>query len=203
MLVAGCGSDAGREREGSRPASSTIPVVDSADPPVSSVTTTTSVTPTTSPAPIPVQGPPASIAIPAIGVDATVVDLARSADGTLEVPGWDDAGWWERGPQPGERGPAVIVGHVDSKAGPAVFFELERLVAGDEVVVTLDDGRAVTYVVQRSTRFAKDAFPTMDVYGLTDGPELRLITCDGEFDRSTGHYVDNLVVFATLAEGPS
>lgn len=208
VLVAGCGSGAGREREGSPPASSTIPsasgTTDEAGSPPG-VPTPTSATPsTTGPAPVPtpaaVQGPPARIEIPAIDVDAAVIDLAKADDGTLEVPGWDDAGWWERGPEPGERGPAVIVGHVDSKSGPAVFYDLERLVAGDEVVVTLDDGRTVTYFVERMERFAKEAFPTMDVYGLTEGSELRLITCDGEFDRATGHYVDNLVVFATVAD---
>jgi sortase (surface protein transpeptidase) len=207
VLVAGCGSDAGGEREeGSPPASSTIPSApDTAgeaprSPGAPASTSTTTPGSTTTPAPIAVQGPPARIGIPAIDVDAAVIDLSKADDGTLEVPGWDDAGWWKRGPEPGERGPAVIVGHVDSKSGPAVFYDLERLVAGDEIVVTLDDGRTVTYLVDGTKRFAKDAFPTMDVYGLTEGPELRLITCDGEFDRSTGHYVDNLVVFATVAD---
>lgn len=139
------------------------------------------------------------MAIPSIAVDAPVVDLARNPDGTLAVPGWDDAGWWERGPEMGERGPAVIVGHVDSRRGPAVFHRLDELRPGDTVDVTLDGGGSVGYVVDRTERFAKDAFPSLDVYGLTPGPELRLITCDGEFDAATGHYVDNLVVFARIA----
>jgi sortase (surface protein transpeptidase) len=145
------------------------------------------------------RGTPVRIVIPAIGVDAAVVDLDRNPDGTLEVPGWDDAGWWRRGPEPGERGPAVIVGHVDSRAGPAVFYRLDELVAGDLIEIPLDGGGTSRYVVERSERFAKAAFPTRAVYQLTDGPELRLITCDGEFDESTGHYVDNLVVFARPA----
>ena len=75
----------------------------------------------------------------------------------------------------------------------------EKGLAYDVVEIDLDDGGTTRFVVQRMERFPKDAFPTLDVYGLTPGPELRLITCDGEFDRSTGHYVDNLVVFATPA----
>ena len=145
------------------------------------------------------HGTPARVRIPRLGVDAPVVDLGKNPDGTLEVPDWQDAGWWARGPQPGERGPAVIVGHVDSTAGPAVFYRLRELVPGHVVEIDLDDGGTTRFVVQRMERFPKDAFPTLDVYGLTPGPELRLITCDGEFDRSTGHYVDNLVVFATPA----
>ena len=179
---------------------------------VSSSTTTASTTtpptytaapaPTTAPAPTvpePVHGSPDRIKIDSIGVDAPIVDLQRAADQTLEVPGWDDAGWWERGPEPGERGPAVIAGHVDSKAGPAVFYRLRDLQPGAPIEVLLDDGRNVTFTVDRTERFAKDAFPTLDVYGITDGSELRLITCDGDFDRSVGHYEDNLVVYATLA----
>jgi len=140
------------------------------------------------------------VVIPDIGVDAPVVDLGRNPDGTLQVPDWQDAGWYARGPEAGERGPAVIVGHVDSEAGPAVFYRLDELQPGAPIDVDLDDGAgSVRYLVDRIERFPKDAFPTLDVYGLTPGPELRLITCDGEFDTSTGHYVDNLVVYATIA----
>jgi sortase (surface protein transpeptidase) len=129
-----------------------------------------------------------------------VVDLARNPDGTLQVPDWQDAGWFARGPEAGQRGAAVVVGHVDSQEGPAVFYRLDELRPGDAIDIGLDDGTdTVRYLVDRIERFPKDAFPTLDVYGLTPGPELRLITCDGEFDPSTGHYVDNLVVFATIA----
>lgn len=145
------------------------------------------------------QGTPARVLIPSISVDAPVVDLSRNPDGTLEVPDWQDAGWWERGPEAGERGPAVIVGHVDSTAGPAVFYRLGELEPGDPIEVVLDAGGSARYDVDRIERFAKDAFPSLAVYGLTAGPELRLITCDGEFDTTTGRYVDNLVVFATAA----
>ena len=175
------------------PATTSTPKV--ADPPTTPATTTPK--PTTA-VPASIHGTPDRLQIDSIGVDAPVVDLQRSADQTLEVPGWDDAGWWDRGPEPGDRGPAVIAGHVDSKSGPAVFYRLRDLKPGEPIRVVLDDGRTVTFTVDRSERFAKDAFPTLDVYGLTPGPELRLITCDGDFDRSVGHYVDNLVVYATL-----
>ncbi len=202
LALAGCSSSPETEDGLSSPSS----VSSSTTTPTTTTAPTRSTTPAPTPAPAPtppvpepVHGSPDRITIDSIGVDAPIVDLQRAADQTLEVPGWDDAGWWERGPEPGERGPAVISGHVDSKSGPAVFYRLRELKAGDPIQVLLDDGRNVTFKVDRTERFAKDAFPTLDVYGLTDGAELRLITCDGDFDRSVGHYKDNLVVFATVA----
>lgn len=142
---------------------------------------------------------PVQVSIPAIGVSSSLVDLGIARDGTLEVPvDYDQAGWLAEGPAPGERGPAVIAGHVDSKAGPAVFAELDRLEVGDTIDVTLADGSTITFTVDGSQRVAKDAFPTADVYGPVPGPVLRLITCGGTFDRGTGHYVDNVVVYASL-----
>jgi sortase (surface protein transpeptidase) len=93
----------------------------------------------------------------------------------------------------------VIVGHVDSRQGPAVFFRLRQLVAGDRILVDRADGTSAVFVVSRSERFGKAAFPTEAVYGGTPDAQLRLITCGGRFDRSTRHYVDNLVVFAGAA----
>lgn len=169
----------------------TLPAPSSAPPPASAPAT---------PMPAHPQGPPARVSIPSIEVDAPVVDLGTNPDGTLQVPDWLDAGWFARGPEAGQRGAAVVVGHVDSQDGPAVFYRLEELRPGDVVDIALDGGTGtVRYLVDRIERFPKDAFPTLDVYGLTPGPELRLITCDGEFDSSTGHYVDNLVVYATIA----
>jgi LPXTG-site transpeptidase (sortase) family protein len=193
LAVAACG---GADREGERAATRSP----SASTSTSTTATTTTTPPTTEPAAEPPEmprGTPARIVIPAANVDAPVVDLNKNPDGTLQVPDWQDTGWWERGPEPGERGPAVIVGHVDSTAGPAVFADLDQLEPGDRIDIELDDHRTTSYTVARSEQFPKDAFPTRDVYELTPGPELRLITCDGEFDDSTGHYVDNLVVFAT------
>jgi len=193
----GADSEEGRATAGPSSPSTTAPATTT--PPDTVPSPATGRATTVPAAPAMPRGTPARITISSIGVDAPVVDLNRNPDGTLEVPDWQDAGWWRRGPEPGERGPAVVVGHVDSQSGPAVFSRLEELGAGDRVDIVLDDGGTTTYVVQRSERFPKDAFPTRDVYELTDGPELRLITCDGEFDEATGHYVDNLVVFANPA----
>jgi hypothetical protein len=143
---------------------------------------------------------PVRLQIPAIGVDAPLVPLGLDASGALRPPaGFSEAGWWSGGTRPGERGPAVIVGHVDNKTGPAIFFRVPQLRRGDAVVVTRRDGTRVRFTVQRSGRYAKTGFPTRAVYGPTARPALRLITCSGTFDRSTGHYLDNTVVFAGAA----
>jgi sortase (surface protein transpeptidase) len=143
---------------------------------------------------------PARVRIPAIGVDAPVLPLAVDAQGVLPPPPTnEDTGWWRTGPEPGEAGPAVIVGHVDGREGPAVFFRVRDLVPGDEIAVDRVDGSTAVFTVERVERHAKDAFPTEAVYGRTPDARLRLVTCGGEFDRSTRHYVDNVVVFAALA----
>jgi Sortase domain len=140
---------------------------------------------------------PVRIEIPSIGVRAPTIRLGLNPDRTLEVPtDSGDAGWWTGGSRPGESGPAVIVGHVDSHTGPAVFDRLSELRKGDKVVVVRRDGSRARFTVQGSERFPKDEFPTARVYGRTDGPTLRLITCGGAFDSSTGHYVDNTIVYA-------
>lgn len=142
---------------------------------------------------------PERIGLPTIGVDAPVIDLGLQADGSLEVPAdFGDVGWWSGGGQPGEVEPAVLAGHVDSKDGPAVFYRLEELKAGDPVTVTGADGAAVTYRVTRSERVPKDQFPSDAVYDTTDVPEVRLVTCDGDFNRATRHYEENLVVYGRL-----
>ncbi len=144
---------------------------------------------------------PVSLTIPSIGVHSTtLVDLGYTKDGELEVPkDFDLPGWFTPGPTPGQFGPAVIAGHVDSKAGPAVFYRLGALKAGDRVTVGRADGSTATFRVDRVARYAKDAFPTAEVYGnTTNRAELRLITCGGTFDRRTGHYVDNVVAYAHL-----
>jgi sortase (surface protein transpeptidase) len=140
---------------------------------------------------------PVRIEIPAIGVRAPLVPLGLDAGGALEVPArFGDAGWWAGGPRPGERGPAVIAGHVDSRTGPAVFFRLSQLRAGDPISVVRRDGSRVRFVVRRSERYPKARFPTAHVYGATRRATLRVITCSGAFDRASGHYLDNTVVFA-------
>jgi sortase (surface protein transpeptidase) len=141
--------------------------------------------------------PPSRIQIPAIGVSAKVIALGLNRDGTIQTPkAWDEAGWYEPGPEPGERGPAVVVGHVDSKSGPAVFYKLRALRRGDVIRIGRGDGTAVRFRVQQTERWPKSDFPTRRVYGPTSGAALRLVTCSGNFNASTGHYVENTIVYA-------
>jgi len=144
---------------------------------------------------------PVGLAIPSIGVASrSIVELATEADGSLEVPrDYGQPGWFTPGPAPGQLGPAVIAGHVDSEAGPGIFYRLGELRPGATVEVARDDGTTARFVVDKVERYPKNAFPTTAVYGdTTHRSELRLITCGGAFDRSTGHYVDNVVAYAHL-----
>lgn len=144
---------------------------------------------------------PTWLRIPAIDLDAQqLVRLGREPDGSLEVPAaFALPGWYHLGPAPGQLGAAVIAGHVDSTAGPAVFWRLGQLHRGDEVRVGRRDGTVATFRVYAVAQYPKDRFPTVRVYGnTTDRAELRLITCGGSFDAETGHYRDNTVVFARL-----
>jgi sortase (surface protein transpeptidase) len=144
---------------------------------------------------------PARIDIPAIEVSADLEELHRQLDGELSTPTeWDDAGWYAEGVVPGRRGPAVIVGHLDSAAeGPAVFYRLPLLRTGDEVFIDGSDGVRQRFVVDGTQKFAKSGFPTELVYGPTALAELRLVTCTGAFDAAAGSYTENLVVTAHAA----
>ena len=170
----------------------------------SPATPLTAVAPAAGPRQDPASGaPPVALDIPAIGVTGPVDSVGLQPDGTLEVPApgprYDHAAWYRGSPTPGRIGPSVIVGHVDSAAdGPSVFHRLGDLRPGDRITVTLADRTARTFAVQRSEQVAKDAFPRLEVYGDTPGPELRLITCGGEFDDAARSYRDNTVVFARL-----
>lgn len=136
--------------------------------------------------------------IPALGVSTALVSLGLNEDRTMQVPSnFGQAGWYQYSAIPGTTGPAVIAGHVDSRSGPAIFYNLADLSAGDEVHVRAGDGARTTYVVQRVEQHPKDAFPTDQVYGETAGAELRLITCGGVFDRSQRAHRDNVIVYAT------
>jgi hypothetical protein len=145
---------------------------------------------------------PVSVSLPSIGVTSDLMRLGLNDDGTVEVPplGPDDrAGWYEPGPAPGAVGPAVVLGHVDSaEYGPGVFYDLGALTAGDPIEVGRADGTVAVFTVDRVERHPKDDFPTIEVYGNTADPQLRLITCGGDFDRAAGSYEDNVVVFASL-----
>ena len=146
---------------------------------------------------------PVRLEIPAIGVATGLQRLGRAGDGTVEVPRgpdqWEVAGWYEDGTRPGDPGSAVILGHVDSKAGPAVFYRLRELRPGDRVEVLRAGGSRVAFTVERVARYPKRRFPTADVYYPTLEPMLRLVTCGGAFDPASGHYTDNVIVFATLS----
>ncbi|MDJ0340922.1 class F sortase [Streptomyces sp. H10-C2] len=141
---------------------------------------------------------PSMLSIPAIQVRSTLETLALSSTGVLRVPQHPaQAGWFGGGSVPGQIGPAVMVGHVDSLDGPAVFARLWLLRPDDVITVTLSDGSSARFQVTSVQRFPKDRFPTAAVYGPQPDPQLRLITCGGAFD---GHrYADNVVVFARLA----
>jgi sortase (surface protein transpeptidase) len=146
------------------------------------------------------HGAPTRLSIPAAGIDAPIIPLGLNRDGTLAVPvDFGVAGWYRLGPRPGKPGSAVIVGHLDSTSGPAVFYRLGKLSPGDLVRVSWPSGSSVRFRVYAVREYAKSAFPTSLVYGSMKSPELRLITCGGPFDESAGHYLDNVVVFARLA----
>jgi hypothetical protein len=144
---------------------------------------------------------PVEIEIPSINVDAKIIPVGTDSSGALETPPLSgpqsyDAAWWDGGATPGQDGPSIIVGHIDSAAeGPLVFWNLHELVPGQAVEVTLADGAQVWFNVVGSQQVSKTDFPTQQVYGPTPWPTLRLITCTGDFDPQTGHYDDNLIVY--------
>ena len=140
--------------------------------------------------------------VPSIGVRVSgLIDLGLTPTGEMEVPADAvTAGWFDLGPTPGELGPAVIATHVNYEKVPGLFARLHETAIGDAITVTRVGGSTATFIAYRVERFAKAAFPTEDVYGNTaGGPELRLITCGGAFDRASGDYRDNVVVFARSA----
>ncbi|MFI6444746.1 class F sortase [Kitasatospora sp. NPDC050543] len=144
--------------------------------------------------------PPARLLIARLGIDAPVEPAALNGDGSVQVPPADRPGqvdWYRGGPAPGEVGPAVLLGHYDTRKGPAVFHRLPQLRVGDRIEIRRQDGSAVTFRVRTLGQYAKGAFPTQLVYGNTDSPQLRLITCGGTVG-SDGHYSDNIVVLADL-----
>ena len=142
---------------------------------------------------------PVSLRIPAIGLAVAVSQLGLNQDGTVQVPtDFQEPGWFRLGPTPGQIGSAVILGHVDSYQGPAVFFQLKSLKAGDPVEVTLADGVSVNFVVSSIATYLKSQFPDQQVYGPHGYGALQLVTCGGAFDTTTKGYLSNVVVYTTL-----
>jgi sortase family protein len=143
---------------------------------------------------------PVRIRIPGQRISSKLAHVGLAADGSVAAPTrWEQAAWYDRGPRPGQQGPAVIVGHVDSKRGPAVFFRLTRLRRGDDIYIDQADGRTAHFTVTRLRQFAKNRFPADLVYSNTLKTSLQLLTCGGVFDQTTGHYRDNIVVSAVPA----
>jgi sortase (surface protein transpeptidase) len=145
---------------------------------------------------------PVLLRIPKISLEATFESpLGLAQDGSIAVPeGFDTVGWYTYGPTPGELGPAVVLGHVDSIDGPAVFFSLGQLEVGDEVFVMREDGSEAKFVVERKERYPQSEFPTKEVYGDISYPGLRLVTCSGIYNKGEQRYTHNLVVYGRLVE---
>ncbi|MEU0568404.1 class F sortase [Nonomuraea sp. NPDC005983] len=142
---------------------------------------------------------PESIDIPSIDVEAPLMKLGLSKDGEVELPPYEKpkmAGWFSGSAVPGEKGASVIVGHVDTKTAPAVFFKLRQVRKGEIVKVERSDGKVVEYKVDSIEQVHKDSFPAKRVY-VDDG--LKLVTCGGKFDYAKGEYVDNIIVYASKA----
>ncbi|MCH7846267.1 MAG: class F sortase [Acidobacteria bacterium] len=141
---------------------------------------------------------PTRVRIPSIEVDTGVIDLGVNPDRTLEVPkDISVTGWYTGRSVPGEVGPSVVVGHVDSAVdGAAVFFNLRQLKAGDMIEIERSDGSVAEFRVTSLVLVEKDDFPTDKVYGSTEQPTLRLITCGGSFDKGAGSYLGNVIVYA-------
>lgn len=172
--------------------------VTSSTGPVSTTTTSTAQV-----ASVPVTHPiaePARMVIPAISVRAKLIPVGLLDDGAMETPPFGLAGWYKLGPVPGATGPAVIVAHVDSKKGPDVFYRLRELKPGDKVEVYGADGDVAVFTVESQEEVLKKDLPTERIWNQTDQAVLRLITCGGEFDAASGHYLSNTIVYAHLEE---
>ncbi|HEU4349375.1 MAG TPA: class F sortase [Actinoplanes sp.] len=147
----------------------------------------------------PVVAPPVRLRIPALRVDSRLDRLGLQPDGAIAVPERPEiAGWYAGGPRPGQAGPAVILGHVDSRTGPGIFARLGTVRPGARVHVERADGTSVTFRITGVSRVPKTRFPTGPVYAPTLDPALRLVTCGGTFDRTRGSYRDNVIAYADL-----
>ncbi|MFF5109039.1 class F sortase [Streptosporangium sp. NPDC000509] len=172
----------------------------------------TAAAPTAAP-PLPVTMPPEPlksdgvqprrIAIPKIGVLAPLMALGVDSKREIQTPPLsrpNQAGWYKHGPIPGQQGPSVVLGHVNTKKGAAVFSRLKEISRGDKIKVSRSDGSLAEFTVDGVEQVSKTAFPSKRVYGNTGEATLRLITCGGVYNRATGHYTDNIIVYATLSK---
>lgn len=149
----------------------------------------------------PATSPPAMVEIEQIEARSTLIPLEQQANGEMEVPDVTtpmQAGWYSLGVVPGEVGPAAIVGHVNGGGEPGIFHRLDELTVGDAAQVTREDGQVLTFRVYDVEEMSKDEFPTARVYGNTDGSELRLITCGGEFLGGDLGYDENVIAYLRL-----
>ncbi|MFF1255018.1 sortase domain-bontaining protein [Pseudarthrobacter sp. NPDC058329] len=204
LTLAGCAggpattADAGSQLSTSPPAAPTVPAV-TATPPAAAPA---AAPPTEQLPPVLGASAPVTLTIPLIGVRTDLLHLGLRENGSLEVP--EDTGsgtpasWYNGSPTPGERGPSVMLGHVNALGGnKGVFADLRQLTPGAEINVSRTDGSIAVFTVDRGALYSKNEFPTLEVYGNTPGAELRLITCDG-YDPATGLFDDNYVIYATL-----
>jgi sortase (surface protein transpeptidase) len=153
----------------------------------------------------PQQSRPVHLDIPRIGLHTDVVPVGLNPDGTVGVPPLvpgAPAAWYRHLASPGDPGPAVLLGHVDTHRGSAVFFRVHELRPGDTIAIQRADGRTVDFVVDSVHTYPKTEFPSEAVYGPADEPVLRLLTCGGTFDRDRRTYLSNVVVYASLGAGP-
>ncbi len=144
---------------------------------------------------------PTRVTIPRIAVTAPIHSVGLAADGTIAVPPLAEkntVGWYDQGPTPGQDGPAVLVGHVDTRSGPSVFYKLGKLRKGDKIMISRADHRLATFQVDAVRAYPKSAVPATEVYGDFSRPGLRLITCGGDWVGGDEGYADNVVVFASL-----
>jgi hypothetical protein len=196
LVVGGAGLAFGLQ---SQPRSLAGPTTRHVSPPQGTAGSTKSAPVNVVVAPLKERSTPLTLNIPAIGLSKSLALLGVNANGTVKVPtDIQQPGWYQYGTSPGNAGSAVILGHVDSYRGPAVFFKLRTLVAGDLIAVTMADGSKAEFKVTSIAMYLKTQFPAQLVYATPGGSSLQLVTCGGVFDSHTGHYLSNLVVSSSL-----
>jgi len=142
---------------------------------------------------------PVRLSIAALGVSTSVGTVGLQCNHQVMAPtNTTSVSWFRLGPTPGQIGSSVILGHVDSRTGPGVFFNLKLLRPGSAVRVVLADGVTARFAVIRVAQYSKSSFPDHLVYGAHGTRLLNLVTCGGVFDHATGHYESNIVVFTRL-----